>query len=82
MGQSWPIQIFFVIMANFDPANIGVFSRFYICINDKIEMLCHCRLMRQNRKEAKVNKNAEEMMDAFVADYIISILSYDSIYIL
>jgi hypothetical protein len=38
--------------------------------------------MRQNRKETKVNKNAEEMMDALVADYIISILCYGSIYIL
>ena len=73
---------FFLILADFDPANIGVFSRFCIGINDKIDMLCHCCLMRQNRKETKVNKNAEEMMAALVVDYIISILCYDSIYIL
>ena len=35
-------------LADFDLANIGVLSRFYICINDKIEKLSHCHLMKQN----------------------------------
>ena len=33
-----------------------ILSRFYMCIKDKIETFCLCRLMRQNGKEAKGNK--------------------------
>ena len=33
-----------------------ILSRFYMCIKDKIETFCLCRLMRQNGKEAKANK--------------------------
>ena len=36
-----------------------ILSRFYIRINDKIETLCHCRLMRQNGKEVNENKQME-----------------------
>ena len=46
-------------LADFDSANILVFwilSRFYIGINDQIEKLCYCRLMRQKGREAKENK--------------------------
>ena len=33
-----------------------ILFRFYIPVNNKIETLCHCRLMRQNGTEAKENK--------------------------
>jgi len=46
-----------------------IISRFYICINYKIETICHCHLMRQNGKEAEKINNAEEIMDAFAEDY-------------
>jgi hypothetical protein len=54
MGQSrdnpyWPALIWPILV-------FRILSRFYIRISDKIEMLCHCRLMRQNGKEAKENE--------------------------
>jgi hypothetical protein len=39
---------FFLVLADIDPVNASVLSRFYMHINDKIETFCHCRLMRQN----------------------------------
>ena len=39
---------FFLGLADFDPANIGVLDCLWNLhtINDEIETLCHCRLMR------------------------------------
>ena len=37
-----------------------ILSRYYIHINDKIETLCNCRLMRQNEKEAKEIDSSQE----------------------
>ena len=52
---------YFLLLADFDPANI-VFrnlSRFYIHIEDKTETPCdvtNCRLIRQNVKKTTENK--------------------------
>ena len=42
----WPTLIRTILV-------FGVISRFYIRINDKIETLCYCRLMRPMEKKRK-----------------------------